>query len=98
MQYIGHNIGRRKRVRYTMSILDRTNQLSQAAPLRQDGCRRCGGLMVPEVFPELNLKRFEVAAERCVLCGEIVDSVILKNRVRCPSRVETEQDVQQWHL
>lgn len=81
-----------------MSILDRTNQLSQAAPLRQDGCRRCGGLMVPEVFPELNLKRFEVPAERCVLCGEIVDSVILKNRVRCPSRVETEQDVQQWHL
>ena len=81
-----------------MSILDRTNQLSQAAPLRQDGCRRCGGLMVPEVFPELGFHWSEVAAERCVLCGEIVDSVILKNRVRCPSRVETEQDVQQWHL
>lgn len=58
-----------------------------------DRCRRCGGLMVPEVFPELDFRRSEVAAERCVQCGEIVDSVILKNRLRCSRKAETEQGV-----
>jgi hypothetical protein len=72
-----------------MPAIDHTNQISLAAQLLLDHCRRCGGLMVPEVFPELGLRCSEAAAERCVQCGEIVDSVILKNRLRCPSKAET---------
>lgn len=66
--------------------------------IRSTACLICGGLMVPEVFPELGFRWSEIAAERCVQCGETVDAVILKNRLRCPSRSETEQAVQQWHL
>ena len=66
--------------------------------IRSTTCLRCGGLMVPEVFPELGFRWSEVAAERCVQCGETVDSVILKNRLRCPSKGETEQGVQSWHV
>lgn len=71
--------------------------ISLGAPPGRAGCQRCGGLMVPEVFPELNLPWSEVAAERCIQCGEVVDSVILKNRLRCPSKAETEIGLQQWH-
>lgn len=81
-----------------MPILDHADQISLAAPLGKDGCRRCGGLMVPEVFPQLNIRWSEVAAERCVQCGELVDAVILKNRLRCPSKAETEVSIQQWHV
>lgn len=90
---IGHYIGHTER-RRTMSTVDYVNPTSLAAPLHLDYCRRCGGLMVPEVFPELGFHWSEVAAERCVQCGEIIDSVILKNRLRCPSNVETERGVQ----
>ncbi|MDC8447431.1 MAG: hypothetical protein LV473_03640 [Nitrospira sp.] len=81
-----------------MSTVEHTNQMSFSVPSSKDDCRRCGGLMVPEVFPELDLRWSEVSAERCVQCGEIVDSVILKNRLCCPSKVETERGVQPWHL
>jgi len=41
-------------------------------------CYRCGGVMVYEKF-------FGVSEEffgwRCIFCGEIVDSVILENRL-----------------
>lgn len=77
-----------------MSTVDHGNQISLVAPLHLDYCRRCGGLMVPEVFPELGFRWSEVGAERCVQCGEIVDFVILKNRLRCPGKAETEQAVQ----
>ena len=66
--------------------------------IRSTTCLRCGGLMVPEVFPELGFRWSEVAAERCVQCGETVDSVILKNRLRCPSSMESEQGVHPWHV
>jgi hypothetical protein len=72
------------------------DKIPLAAPVAQNGCQRCCGLMVPEVFPDLLWS--EAAAVRCIQCGEIVDSVILKNRLRCPSRTETEQGIQQWHL
>ncbi len=61
-------------------------------------CLRCGGLMVPEVFPDLGFRWSEVAAKRCVQCGETVDSVILKNRLHCPTKAETKQGVQPWHV
>lgn len=36
-------------------------------------CLRCGGLMVSDVG-------FDLEVQRCVQCGERVDSVILQNR------------------
>ncbi len=38
-----------------MSINHADLILSLGAPPGKAGCRRCGGLMVPEVFPESNL-------------------------------------------
>lgn len=42
-----------------------------------DGCRRCGGLLVPEQLPELLLDSgpLEVWGRRCVQCGNVVDPV-----------------------
>jgi ribosomal protein S14 len=39
-------------------------------------CSRCGGLMVHEWGADT----MENAGQRCVQCGELVDSVILENR------------------
>ena len=41
-----------------------------------DRCPRCGGLMVHEWGADL----MGHASQRCVLCGELIDSVILENR------------------
>jgi len=42
-----------------------------------DGCRRCGGLLVPEQLPEVLLDSgpVEVWGWRCVQCGHVVDPV-----------------------
>jgi hypothetical protein len=46
-------------------------------------CYRCNGTMVYEVFYG---EDGEFAGWRCVLCGEIVDNVIVKNRNRTASK------------
>jgi hypothetical protein len=45
-------------------------------------CTRCGGLMVQDFCLDVldNIGESEFAAKRCVLCGEVVDPVILRNR------------------
>jgi ribosomal protein S27AE len=45
-------------------------------------CPRCGGLMVNDSYMDLlnNLGESKFSAKRCVQCGEVVDSVILRNR------------------
>ena len=45
-------------------------------------CARCGGLMVTDFYMDLIscIGETELAAQRCVQCGEIVDPVILRNR------------------
>jgi hypothetical protein len=45
-------------------------------------CTRCGGLMVNSFYLDLlnSTGELEIAAKRCVQCGEVVDSVILLNR------------------
>ena len=46
-------------------------------PVRgSDRCPRCGGLMVSEWGADL----MKNTGQRCVQCGELVDSVILENR------------------
>ena len=42
-------------------------------------CNRCGGLMAYEKFYSLAEDFF---GWRCISCGEIVDQVILENRIR----------------
>ena len=46
------------------------------------GCPRCGGLMVAEFCMDLldGIGELESLSSRCVLCGEMVDPVILQNR------------------
>ena len=48
----------------------------------QTTCTRCGGLMVQEICLDLfnSTSEVECAARRCVQCGDIIDSVILRNR------------------
>ena len=65
------------------SVLEFTGDRSITArdwsspPVRStDRCLRCGGLMVHEWGENLT----ENTAQRCVQCGELVDSVIVENR------------------
>jgi hypothetical protein len=46
-------------------------------------CARCGGLMVTDFGMELVVSQAHLAsrAQRCVQCGEVIDSVILENRM-----------------
>lgn len=81
-----------------MSLMEHAYPLSLISPFRCDDCPRCGGLMVPEVFPELDFHWANDTAQRCVQCGEIVDPVIMKNRLCCPGKAEAERGVQPWHL
>lgn len=45
-------------------------------------CPRCGGLMVGDWFLDINDEagRMKFDGLRCLICGEIVDSLILENR------------------
>ena len=49
-------------------------------------CQRCGGLMVIEECPDVHIQggQFIFHDFRCLLCGEIVDPVIVENRRRSP--------------
>lgn len=43
-------------------------------------CPRCGGLMVTERLLDLWDTNIETEARRCILCGEVLDAVIMRNR------------------
>ncbi len=43
-----------------------------------DRCPRCSGLMVTEWCQDLS----DYRAQRCVQCGEVIDPVILQNRLQ----------------
>ena len=47
-------------------------------------CGRCHGLMITESFTDLldDTGKLRFAGWRCVACGEIVDPVIVSNRLR----------------
>ncbi|MHC9062950.1 hypothetical protein ACYX34_09710 [Nitrospira sp. CMX1] len=61
-------------------------------------CRRCGGLLVAERI-DSTVDMFveqQVSALRCVQCGDILDRVILRNRMD-PTIVEgTESEDARW--
>lgn len=43
-------------------------------------CERCGGLMVSEKFYDLLDSQIDFRGYRCLVCGEILDAMILKHR------------------
>jgi hypothetical protein len=71
------------------------SQLTLPALPRPDRCRRCGGLTVPEPFLELDIRAADISARRCVQCGDIVDPVILENRLQGPG-AQVRRGVDQW--
>lgn len=48
-----------------------------------DRCARCGGLMVVEHYMDLqdDTGQIGLTAMRCTSCGEVIDAVILQNRL-----------------
>jgi ferredoxin len=46
-------------------------------------CTRCGGLMVADRYIDLldDTGQLEFTADRCIQCGEVVDQIILRNRM-----------------
>jgi hypothetical protein len=58
-------------------------------------CRRCGGLMIVELFDDV--KECDIPSEsrgaRCINCGNIEDAVIHANRTRAPSSPQAGEDI-----
>ena len=55
-------------------------------PIPQDdegNCMRCGGLMITEYYLDLedDTGQIGITGLRCMNCGEVIDSVILRNRL-----------------
>ena len=55
-------------------------------PIPQDNegsCMRCGGLMIMEYYLDLedDTGQIGVTGFRCTSCGEVIDPVILRNRL-----------------
>jgi len=50
-------------------------------------CPRCTGLMMSDDFLDLEDEegRYKFVAWRCLICGEVIDPVILKHRVTRPA-------------
>jgi hypothetical protein len=53
-------------------------------------CTRCGGLMVADRYIDLldDTGQLEFTADRCIQCGEVVDQIILRNRMANQARTE----------
>ena len=55
--------------------------------LEHSDCRRCGGMMVDDYF----FGKSEASdGRRCVQCGNVIDPVILLNRLRPPAPAEDQ--------
>ena len=57
-----------------------------------DTCRRCGGFMVSHWCMNVNYDAggMEILTKRCLQCGEVIDPVILENRLN-PQRDELKK-------
>ena len=65
-----------------------TNVLPISVGVDQSQCTRCGGLMVADRYIDLldDTGQLEFTANRCIQCGEVVDNIILRNRLASQSR------------
>lgn len=61
-------------------IEQQTNGFSPA--LKEEICRRCGGMPVAEYGFDLreDTGELDFSAQRCLLCGDFFDALILRNR------------------
>ena len=52
-------------------------------PQSSDACTRCGGLLVSHWCMNVNYDAggMEILTKRCLQCGEVIDPVILENRL-----------------
>ena len=53
-----------------------------SAPIRDESCARCGGLLVVTHYMDLqdDTGQISMTAWRCTGCGEVIDPTILRNR------------------
>lgn len=67
-----------------MESSGRPDHTAVSASHADDHCARCGGLMVVEHYMDLqdDTGQIGMTALRCTSCGEVVDAVILENRVK----------------
>ncbi len=58
---------------------------------QSDSCRRCGGILVHEQCIDLAGSEggYRFWASRCIQCGDLVDPVILRNRLNPPQAEES---------
>lgn len=65
-----------------------TNVRSIGVGTDQAPCTRCGGLMVADRYIDLldDTGQLEFTADRCIQCGEVVDQIILRNRIASQAR------------
>ena len=59
---------------------NRPRSTSQAG---EGACTRCGGLMIKEYYLDLqdDTGQIGITGVRCTSCGEVIDQVILQNRL-----------------
>ena len=60
-----------------------TSTTQVADPRHSDTCTRCGGFMVSHWCMNVNYDAggMEILTKRCLQCGEVIDPVILENRL-----------------
>jgi len=59
------------------------NPLPSTSRTDNGTCVRCGGLMVPEYYMDLqdDTGQIGITGLRCTSCGEVIDPVIFQNRI-----------------
>lgn len=74
--------------RHTVPDLERSGDPVEGMPAEAD-CPRCLGLMTKAFFADLEDDTGEYGfwALRCMQCGEVIDPIILRNRVAAMRRV-----------
>ncbi len=63
-----------------------TPETSPSSAPQAGTCARCGGLLLTQHYIDLldDTGQIDITAWHCTICGEVVDSVILKNRQSPP--------------
>lgn len=54
--------------------------LESSKSLEGGTCGRCGGMMIVEELEDASMAGIVVLALHCVICGDIIDDVIVRHR------------------
>ncbi len=62
---------------------------SSAPQAGEHTCARCGGLLLTQHYMDLldDTGQIDITAWHCTMCGEVIDPVILKNRISPPTNL-----------